>query len=142
MSGETVKLAFHYNSRDNIRFLNSVITKILSKIDMLYLQGVVENVMRELVINAVKANSKRVFFKKRNLDITDSYCYEEGMVEFKDYLVSQTAELPRELKESGLRVELSLSKVDNGYRIVISNNSGLLPFEEERIRHRFEKARD
>ena len=142
LNGETVKLAFHYNSRDNIRFLNSVITKILSKIDMLYLQGVVENVMRELVINAVKANSKRVFFKKRNLDITDSDSYEEGMLEFKDYLIGQTAELPRELKENGLRVELSLSKENEGFKIVISNNTGLLPFEEERIRLRFEKARE
>ena len=142
LKGDPVKLTFHYNSRDNIRFMNSIITKILSKSDMLYLQGVVENVMRELIINAVKANSKRVYFKKRNLNITDPSHYNEGMTEFKDYLVHQNSTLSADLREHGYRVELNLRKEEDAFTVVIRNNTPLLPFEEERIRMRLEKARE
>jgi hypothetical protein len=52
------------------------------------------------------------------------------------------AQLPEELKERGYRVELNLRKDDDGFIILIRNNTGLLPFEEERIKMRLDKARE
>ncbi len=142
LNGEKVRLTFHYNNREITRFVNSVFTKILAKTDMLYLQGPVENVTRELIINAVKANSKRIYFKKQNLDISNPEHYEEGMISFKNFMVEQMEQLPEELKESGYRVELNLRKDNDGFIILIRNNTGLLPFEEERIKMRLDKARE
>lgn len=142
LNGEKVRLTFHYNNREITRFVNSVFTKILAKSDMLYLQGPIENVTRELIINAVKANSKRIYFKKQNLDISDPVHYETGMSSFKDYMVEQMNQLPDELKESGYRVEVNLRKENEGFVIIIRNNAGLLPFEEERIKMRLDKARE
>lgn len=142
LNGEKVRLTFHYNNREITKFVNSVFTKILAKTDMLYLQGPVENVTRELIINAVKANSKRIYFKKRNLDISNPDDYESGMTSFKDYMIEQMHQLPDELKESGYRVELNLRKDNEGFVIIIRNNTGLLPFEEERIKMRLDKARE
>ena len=141
LNGEKVRLTFHYNNKEITKFLNSIFTKILSKTDMLYLQGPVENVTRELIINAVKANSKRIYFKKNQLDISNPSHYEEGMVNFKDFLVEQIDRLPEELKENGYRVEVNFIKDKEGFSIIIRNNSGLLPFEEERIKMRLDKAR-
>ena len=142
LRGEPVKLTFHYNNRDINRFLNSLFTKILSHSDMLYLQGTVENVTHEMIVNAVKANSKRIHFKKSNLNITDPLHYEEGMASFKTYMTNAIDEIPLELKENGYKVELVLKKDVNGYRIIVRNNAGLLPFEQERIKLRVDKARE
>ncbi len=142
LNGEPVKLSFHYNNREINRFLNSLFTKILSHSDMLYLQGTVENVLREMIVNAVKANSKRIHFKKSNLNITDPMHYEEGMASFKTYMVETIDELPEELKLNGYKVELVLKKDDSGFRIIVRNNAGLLPFEQERIKLRVDKARE
>ncbi|PKL17078.1 MAG: hypothetical protein CVV49_13020, partial [Spirochaetae bacterium HGW-Spirochaetae-5] len=129
-------------NRDINRFLNSLFTKILSHTDMLYLQGTVENVTREMIVNAVKANSKRIHFKKSNLNITDPLHYEEGMNSFKTYMTEAIDQIPIELKENGYKVELVLKKDTNGYRIIVRNNAGLLPFEQERIKLRVDKAKE
>ncbi len=142
LKGEPVKLTFHYNNREINRFLNSLFTKILSQSDMLYLQGTVENVLREMIVNAVKANSKRIYFKKSNLDIADPQHYEEGMLSFKTYMTDGINDIPTELKQNGYKVELVLKKESNGFRIIVRNNSGLLPFEQERIKLRVDKARE
>lgn len=144
LNGEPVKLTFHYNNRDINRFLNSLFTKILSQSDMLYLQGTVENVLREMIVNAVKANSKRLHFKKNNLNIADPIHYSEGMISFKSYITDANAVrlLQDELKFNGYTVEVVLKKDNNGIRIIVRNNSGLLPYEQERIKMRVDKARE
>jgi len=142
LKGEPVKITFHYNNREINRFLNSLLTKILSHSDMLYLHGTVENVLREMIVNAVKANSKRIHFKENNLNITDPEHYEAGMASFKTYMSNTMQELPTALKLNGYRVEIFFKKNENGFRIVVRNNTGLLPFEQERIKLRVDKARE
>ena len=105
LKGEPVKLTFHYNTKEINRFLNSLLIKVLSYSDMLYLTGPIENVLREMIVNAVKANSKRIFFKKNHLDIIDPIHYEQGMSSFKQYMTETIENLPEELKENGYRVE-------------------------------------
>jgi len=141
-NGEPVKLAFHYNTQAIIKFINSLFIKVLSQNDMNYLQGMIETIIREMVINAVKANSKRVYFKKMNLDINNAFQYQQGMENFKAYMISNMNSIPVELKESGYKVELLLKKSDQGFKIIVKNNAGLLPFEEERIKLRIDKARE
>jgi len=139
--GEPVRLTFHYNSKVINKFVNSLFTKVLSQNDMAYLQGMVETILREMIVNAVKANTKRVFFKERNLNIADETHYREGMEDFKTYLINEINQLPVVLKENGYKVELFLKKSDKGFRVMVQNNAALLPFEEQRIRFRIEKAK-
>lgn len=140
-NGEPVKLAFHYNTKEINKFLNSIFVKVLSKNDLDYLHGMVETILREMIINAVKANSKRVFFKLKSLDIQNESDYNTGMEDFKSYFINDDNGLADELKEQGYRVELCMKKSSDGFRIMVRNNAPLLPFENERIRERIEKAR-
>jgi len=141
-NGEPVKLAFHYNTQTITKFINSLFVKVLSQNDLIYLQGMIETIIREMVINAVKANSKRVYFKKMNLDINNAFQYEQGMENFKAYLIGNMDKMPDELKEGGYKVELFLKKNEDGFKIVVKNNASLLPSEEERINFRINKARE
>lgn len=139
--GDPVRLSFHYHSRDITRFINSMIIKLLANLDLLYLQGPVENILREMIVNAVKANSKRVFFQKMNMDISDDEQYRSGMENFKSFIVTEQEAIIADLKEQGYRVELIIKRNDEGFRVIVRNNVPLLPTEEERIRFRIEKAR-
>jgi len=142
LKGEPIKFSFHYNTKEINKFLNSLFIKILSHSDMLYLAGTIENVLREMIVNAVKANAKRIFFKKNNLDIVDPVHYEQGMSSFKDYMIETIDNLPAELKENGYKVEFILKKDTNGFKAIVKNNAGLLPFEQERINERISKSRE
>ena len=142
LNGEPIKLTFHYNTKEINRFLNSLFIKILSHSDMLYLVGAIENVTREMIVNAVKANTKRIFFKKNNLDIIDPEHYEQGMSSFKKYMIETIQELPDELKENGYKVEFVLKKEADGFKTIVRNNAGLLPFEQERITERLNKSKE
>ncbi|HOQ13165.1 MAG TPA: hypothetical protein PK104_12480, partial [Spirochaetota bacterium] len=141
LQGEKVRLSFHYNNKEITKFINSVFTKVLSNIDLMYLEGVVENITRELIVNAVKANSKRVYFKQKKLNIEDPQHYEQAIADFKDFLIENSNKLPEILKEEGFRVELNLWKKDDGIIINVKNNTPLLPIEEERINHRINQAK-
>ncbi len=140
-NGQPVKLSFYYHTKNTIKFINSLLTKVLSKNDMAYLQSTVETVIREMVVNAVKANSKRVFFKKENLDIENSYDYSMGISDFKEFIIAEQENIAVALKENGFKVDLYLKKENEGFRVMVRNNTGLLPFEQERINMRMEKAR-
>ncbi|MCL2154924.1 MAG: HDOD domain-containing protein [Leptospirales bacterium] len=142
LKGEPVKLTFHYNTKEINRFLNSLFIKILSHSDMLYLSGTIENVLREMIVNAVKANTKRIFFKKNNLDIIDPEHYEQGMSAFKNYMIETMDILPDELKENGYKVEFVLKKDTDGFKAIVRNNAGLLPSEQERINQRINKSKE
>lgn len=140
--GEPVKLSFHYNTSTITKFINSLLVKVLSQSDLIYLQVMIETIIREMVINAVKANAKRVYFSKMDLDINDSFQYEQGMENFKTYLIGNLDIIPEELKKNGYKVELFLQKNKEGFKIIVKNNASLLPFEEERINLRISKARE
>ncbi len=141
INGEPVKLTFHYHSRDIVRFINSLVIKILSGNDMSYLQTIVETVLREMIVNAVKANSKRVYFQKFGMDINDESDYLLGMEKFKSFIIENQDSLVADLKENGYKVEIIVKKSEQGFRILVRNNSPLVQAERERIQMRIEKAR-
>jgi putative nucleotidyltransferase with HDIG domain len=142
MKGEPIRLTFHYHTRDIVRFINSMMLKLLAGNDMSYLQTIVETVIREMIVNAVKANSKRLYFQKQGMDIWDENQYFLGMENFKAFIVEQQNSLVNELRELGYRVDVIVKKDDGGFRVMVRNNAPLLPTERERISMRIAKARE
>jgi len=139
--GEPIRLTFHYHTRVITKFINSVIMKLLADMDMPYLHGPVENILREMIVNAVKANSKRVYFKKKHMNISNNEDYIAGMEDFKTFIIDQQDAIASDLKSSGYKVEVILKQNDDGIRVMVRNNNPLMPLEEERIKYRIEKAR-
>lgn len=137
--GEEVYVSFQYLTRDIEIDINSLLVKVLSRVDMAYLYDTFESVVRELVQNAMKANMKRVSFKDMKLDINNRDDYVKGMRKFKK--VVYRPELLREkLLASPYRVVFRLHKTGSGVLLEISNNARVLPVELERIMFRARKA--
>jgi putative nucleotidyltransferase with HDIG domain len=98
--------------------------------------------MREIIINAVKANSKRIYFEYHKLDINNSEQYITGMENFKTYIIENQEIIEAELKKSKLRVEIYFKKTDEGLKIFVRNNTPIHPDELVRVQERIEKAKE
>ena len=131
--GNQINLSFQYHNKKIITFLNSLVSKILSRNNIVFLQSTLMTILRELIINAVKANSKRVYFQTKNLDIRDLEQYEEGMENFKEYIVKEREACENELKQSELKVNIQIQKLDNGIQIDVINNVKMLDDEVEKL---------
>lgn len=139
--GETIALSLSYHNKSVIRFISSVITKILARNNMVYLQDAIITILREIIVNAVKANSKRLYFSFQNLDMFEEEEYLQGMEGFKSFIVDNQEFVEEELKKSDYKVVLYLKKFESGFSIHVQNNSPIHPEEMNRIKTRIQKAK-
>ncbi len=138
--GEPLKLLFKYVNEQVLMVLNSVLARLLSKNDQIYLLNSIITILRELIINALKANAKRAFFMKNNLDINDAPQYQKGMDKFKKEVVGDFDSIEDDLKRSDLYVQISFEHDSDMIKITVANNSPILTVELDRINYRIQKA--
>ena len=67
-----VNISFHYHSESLLKSIDAFFSKLLAKIDMIYLLDSIVTILREIIANAIKANAKRYYFKKiiEELDVS------------------------------------------------------------------------
>ncbi|HPQ54058.1 MAG TPA: HDOD domain-containing protein [Spirochaetota bacterium] len=140
--GEPVTISFIYPDEKTMKYINSLFSKILSKIDLVYLLDTIITIQREIIINAAKANAKRVFFKKLELDIHDPESYQKGIDKFKNDVVGDLDLIKSDLQKSNLKIKLSIQKSGTGILMTVTNNAAILPEELERIQLRMNRAKE
>ena len=140
-NSEPIKLAYKSLDEEDWMIINSILARALARNDQLYLLNSIITVLREIVINATKANLKRIFFIKNNLNINDEAQYEKGMLNFKKEMMGDSAGMKNDLKSSDYTVKIEFNFDPNRILVSVLNNSSLLPQELDRIRYRMEKAR-
>ena len=69
---------FAYQPSERIH-IDHVLEAYLDAVGMKSLRTKLAYCLHELAANAKKANTKRLYFRERNLDINDPHQYEEGM---------------------------------------------------------------
>ena len=99
------------------------------------------NVFDELVVNAKKANTKRIYFQEKNLDIFNLDDYNIGMKTFKNDTLNNIKYYLQKQKDAGLYVKLILQIQNNTIKIEVKNNSKITPFELERINQKLAQAK-
>lgn len=87
----------------------------------------------ELLTNAKKANTKRVYFQEKNLDINNKDDYDKGMETFKDEAFDNMNYYLDLQRKAGLYVKLVMQLKADKVIIEIRNNSLITEFEMERI---------
>lgn len=136
-----VSIVTYYLSDYGEKLLHDTARIILEKYNRSDLLDVVYSAAKELVINATKANLKRVLFAERGIDPLKTEDYEKGMGIFKEELVEERIKQYRtRFKESKLSVTATFYYSENVLNVKVKNNFPLYPIEEERIRDRFKKA--
>ncbi|MDR1144181.1 MAG: hypothetical protein LBK77_08215 [Spirochaetaceae bacterium] len=124
------------------KYIEEVITFFLNYAKQNRLRDNVVYCVQELVVNAKKANTKRVYFIDRGLNLDDQNDYKKGMATFKDDTLSNIDYYLELQRRQGLYVKIILHLKDNLITIEIRNNASITAVELDRIRRRIQKARE
>lgn len=139
--------------RNDIRFhvfeLNDLTIKkieILAKeLSLLYKRKDLHELMavciKECAENGLKANVKRIFFRKIGLNIQNENEYRQGIQKFKENLKPEKIHkfLP-EAKNQGYFVHITVNHGPQGITINVANNNVPSSWEQKRILEKFNKA--
>lgn len=141
INGEEVSITFKFISDEFFQEIQNLLVLTLSHLDVLFLSEIISTVIKEILINSVKANSKRLFFYRMGLDIANPADYQKGMNQFLTEVTSKWEEQEDYLNRSEFYVQL-LIQITNGFlSLKIKNNVSILPEELERINRRIESAK-
>ena len=123
------------------KYILHTLKMILEKVGREDLVDMTYTITKELTINGVKANQKRIFFEEQGLDILAGEDYAKGMVHFRREFSEQMNETyGRKAKEKGIYVKISLTYSEDGLCLEVENNTPIAPIEERRMREKMKKA--
>jgi len=122
-------------------YIEQVIDAFLRQMNQLRLKDYIVYCVQELVVNAKKANTKRVYFTERGLDINNDRDYNDGMENFKNDTINNIAYYLQLQKEKGLFIKVILQVKRNTIHIEIRNNVKANKMEQLRIHDKMARSR-
>jgi len=128
-------------SHESEQYIDKVLEKFLIELGHKNIYNVISYCLKELVVNANKANTKRVYFTEKNLDISNEDDYAKGMLTFKDETLSNIQYYFGKQKEAGLYIKIVFQTKSRALYIAIHNNVEITRKEQIRIFDRIARAR-
>jgi HD-like signal output (HDOD) protein len=122
-------------------YIESVVTIFLKMARREELKHYLCYCIRELAVNAKKANTKRVYFSENGLDISSPDDYEKGMENFKETTMNNISYFLQLQKEKGMYIKLFLQIREDTLHIEIRNNSIINNMELARVQDRLARSR-
>jgi putative nucleotidyltransferase with HDIG domain len=122
-------------------YMEEVLDVFLSELGQKRLKDYLVYCLRELAVNAKKANTKRVYFESRALDINDSEEYEEGMKLFKQDTMDNISWYLQKQKEKGYYVKIVFQAKGATVILEVRNNVEINKKEYVRIHDKLARAR-
>ena len=122
-------------------YMGEILTLFLTELNQPHMIQYLTYSLNELVVNAKKANTKRIYFQEKNLDIFSLDDYNIGMKTFKNDTLNNIKYYLQKQKDAGLYVKLILQIQNNTIKIEVKNNSKITPFELERINQKLAQAK-
>lgn len=139
--GRPVEIKFFENNQSVNSLIESVIISLLEKYNRQSLSDVINGCIKELVINAIKANVKKALFKKNNLDINDMGQYVLGITRFKTIIENYDyKKYNDDLIAMELWVKLVVNHNKDGIIFEVFNNSSIVEIEDRKIRMKLQKS--
>jgi putative nucleotidyltransferase with HDIG domain len=97
--------------------------------------------LKELIVNAQKANTKRLYFEEKGLDILSDADYDRGMADFRRESAERLEHWLALLKERNLFIGVTFHTTGGRLAISVRNSAELTPREQARIYDRIARAR-
>jgi putative nucleotidyltransferase with HDIG domain len=122
-------------------YMEEVLDVFLTEIGQKKLKDYLIYCLRELAVNAKKANTKRVYFEELELDINDADEYERGMQSFKQVTLDNIEHYLSLQKEQGLYIKLLFQAKGQSILLEVRNNVEINKKEYIRIHDKLARAR-
>lgn len=136
-----ITITTHKVSRDTELRIEAILELILVEFGLKEVNDKISYCLKELVTNAKKANTKRVYFDMNGLDITSSEEYKRGMLTFKEDTLTNIDHYLNLQEEAGLYVKVSFHAQGNALVLTVKNNSEISQKELSRVYDRMARAR-
>ncbi len=122
-------------------YLEEVLAVFLRELGQQQIKDQIAYCMRELAVNAKKANTKRVYFMEKNLDMKNEQEYAEGMKTFKEETLGNIQHYLERQKEEGLYIKIVFHVKDKNFILSIRNNVEISKKEQIRVYDRIARSR-
>lgn len=122
-------------------YMEEVLDVFLGELGQKKLKDYLVYCLRELAVNAKKANTKRVYFESKGLDIDEPGEYEEGMKSFKEDTLENIAWYLGKQKEHGFYVKIIFQARGPNIVIEVRNNVEINKKEYVRIHDKLARSR-
>ena len=126
--------------REMSEYMEEVLSSFLAELGQEHMGTYLKYCLNELVTNAKKANTKRIYFQEKKLDLFDDSDYDKGMETFKEDTLNNIHYYLGLQKKSGLYVKLILQTRNNKIKIEVRNNSELAFREYKRMHDKLSRA--
>jgi len=122
-------------------YVLAIVKFILEKHNQTRFTDMLYTILKELAINAIKANQKRIFFEEHGLNIMNPEDYEKGIVQFKAAFSDAMAEeYGQKCQARNIYCQLNFYYSESGMYVEVINNTPVIKTEELRMREKMKKA--
>jgi putative nucleotidyltransferase with HDIG domain len=122
-------------------YLEEILGVFLKELDQDRLKDPLAYCLRELAVNAKKANTKRVYFREKGLDILADNQYKEGMQTFKQETLDNIGHFLELQKEAGLYIKVIFHSKAGRLYLYVTNNTEITSNEQRRVWDRIARSR-
>ena len=122
-------------------YLDKVLESFLLELGQAKLKEPLSYCLRELAVNAKKANTKRVYFQEKKLDLGKDQDYELGMKTFKQETFDNLPYYLQKQKELGLYIKIVFQTKGKTLNIMVRNNVEITRKEQIRVFDRLARSR-
>lgn len=140
-TGRNIRIVTHAMLDETERALHDTLADILDHYGRSRLMQILYTALKELAVNAVKANMKRVVFQKHGLDVHDPEDAARGHGLFKQRIHGGNMEdFARESRQLGYAVYVDFILFKEAMIVEIRNNSLITLEENRRLRDKLAKS--
>ncbi|MCL1817512.1 MAG: HDOD domain-containing protein [Spirochaetaceae bacterium] len=122
-------------------YLGQVLEIFLKELGQEALKDPLTYCLRELAVNAKKANTKRVYFHEKGLNILDDAQYQAGMEKFKVETLDNIDHWLSLQKEAGFYIKVLFQIRNRNLNLFVCNNAEITQKEQIRVYDRIARSR-
>ena len=121
--------------------IDEILAAYLEELGQIQLKDHLSYCLKELAVNAKKANTKRVYFDEKKLDLQSREDYVEGMKNFKEETLNKHDFWLEMQKNRGLYIKFLFHPKGRNFKISIKNNVEITRKEQMRVYDRIARSR-
>ncbi len=122
-------------------YLEEVLIALLAELGNVEIKDQLAYCLRELAVNAKKANTKRAYFLEKGLDLNNPADYVLGMKTFKEDTLENIQHYLQMQKDQGLYIKVVFHSRERNFAISVRNNVEMTKTEQIRIFDRIARSR-
>lgn len=127
--------------RETEEQIDQILLAYLDELGQNALKDHLSYIVKELAVNAKKANTKRVYFDEKKLNLKDPGEYNKGMLTFKEETLNNLEYWLELQKRQGLYIKFLFHPKGRDFRVAIQNNVEITRKEQMRIYDRIARSR-